>query len=815
MAFVPLEKRGREVTWYCCGPTVYDAGHLGHARNYVTTDILRRILVNYFNYHVNFVMNITDIDDKIILRARQQHLLKAFERDHPRPSDTEVVETSKSAYIAYLKKNLPRLRPDLEPEDFERDADREYGHVLAGKPLSGDGAPGDTEAKLKMHLKTLSIASKALSLARADPDSTTTSSFYSSTGDILLPYLDGLQGSSIRPDDYGIFTDLTQYWERKFEEDLRMLNCLPPSRLTRVTEYVPQIADFVNQIVKKGYAYATSDGSVYFDSRAFQAAGNTYARLTPWNRNNKELQADGEGALSKKGDTEKKSDADFALWKASKAGEPSWDSPWGKGRPGWHIECSAMASDVLGSKIDIHSGGIDLAFPHHDNELAQSEAYWGDASEQCGSDGHAHQHDWINYFLHMGHLSIQGSKMSKSLKNFTTIEAALKKDGGWTATRLRIVFLMGGWRDPIEVTDDVIKAATSWETSTNNLFTTVRALLAEAVEVKKSGRQIVQIFQEPERQLSKEFKTARLNLHDALCDSFNTPLAMSIISDLITKTNTYISKQKASASLSELEDIALWITRITTIFGLDATKADLVGPSRIGWSSALNSNSNEDKDQSGAESNESIIRSVSSARDQLRQLATSDVDPSPSEIQAIRTKLLASVSSQDGLQKFIHGITSATQTLDLAAAADASSSPNAKKTLLSVCDELRNTVFPEVGVWLDDREAGQPALVKFVGKQEIAATQASKRAELAAREAKKEAARVELARAEAERANQGRLSHTDMFRSSDEYSAWDDDGIPTRDAKGEEITKSRAKKLRKDWERQKKRHEAWLLANGS
>ena len=323
--------------------------------------------------------------------------------------------------------------------------------MLDGGSLDG-GPPGDKEAKVKMHLKTVLTASDAMEStikAGSSPED-----YYSRVQDILLPYLDSLHGTSIDADDYTIFTKLTQKFEQRFMEDVRSLNVLDPDEITRVTEYGQQIVHFVERIQRNGFAYATSDGSVYFDIQAFETAHNTYARLEPWNRNDTELQADGEGALTKKS-SEKKSEADFALWKSSKPGEPSWPSPWGRGRPGWHIECSAMASDKLGSQIDIHSGGVDLAFPHHDNELAQSEAFWTDKS-------HEHQHQWVNYFMHMGHLSIQGSKMSKSLKNFTTIRDALER-GDWTPRALRIVFLLGGWKEGIEITDDLVKAGSVWE----------------------------------------------------------------------------------------------------------------------------------------------------------------------------------------------------------------------------------------------------------------------------------------------------------------------------------------------------------------
>ena len=237
-------------------------------------------------------------------------------------------------------------------------------------------------------------------------------------------------------------------------EDMDALNVMRADVITRVTEYVPQIALFVEKIIQKGFAYE-ADGSVYFDIAAFEKAGNTYARLRPESRNDRALQEEGEGSLGKTLGG-KRGAGDFALWKKSKAGEPSWPSPWGEGRPGWHIECSVMASDILGSQMDIHSGGVDLAFPHHANELAQSEAYYCE---------HGHEHNWVKYFMHMGHLSISGSKMSKSLKNFQTIRDALMSD--YTPRAMRIVFLLGRWNDGVEISPSMREMADSWEKSVN------------------------------------------------------------------------------------------------------------------------------------------------------------------------------------------------------------------------------------------------------------------------------------------------------------------------------------------------------------
>ena len=333
------------------------------------------------------------------------------------------------------------------------------------RTLVGSPAQSEKEAKTKMHIKTVLDAAKAnKDIANGIEPSKSESG---SLDDVLMLHLDKSYGSSVN--EHSVWTKLTKRYETRFTEDMRALNCLDPDEVTRVTEYGSQIVEFVERIEKNKFAYV-ADGNVYFDITAFEAANNHYARLEPWNRNDTSLQADGEGALTEE-KSGKRSRADFALWKTSKPGEPSWPSPWGPGRPGWHIECSAMAFDKLGSQIDIHSGGIDLAFPHHDNELAQSEAYW---ANEC----QGHQHQWVNYFLHMGHLSIAGAKMSKSLKNFTTIRDALAQ-GDYTPRSMRIIFLLGVWNHGIEITDSLIKEASAWEEKLNNFFLKAKELEQE------------------------------------------------------------------------------------------------------------------------------------------------------------------------------------------------------------------------------------------------------------------------------------------------------------------------------------------------
>ncbi|KAK2880141.1 hypothetical protein FQN49_000520 [Arthroderma sp. PD_2] len=762
--FVPIDPEGKKVTWYACGPTVYDDAHLGHARNYVSADIVRRIMRDYFKFDVRYVMNITDVDDKIITRGRQQHLYREFVAEHP-SVDRDLVDTAKAAYEAYITKNLPLVPSSTPTQEFKDTAEKVYAAVLSGKPLEGNTKAGDPEAKIKMYIKTMSSAAEALTVASSPGGSIPVDTFYDKTQDILHPYLDTLKGSSIQGTDHSIFTLLTKRYEDRFMQDVRDLNVLDPDEITRVTEYMPEVVSFVEQIIEHKFGYVTPDGSVYFDIESFEAAGNSYARLEPWNRNDAGLQSEGEGALSNK-QAQKKSSADFALWKASKAGEPSWPSPWGNGRPGWHIECSAMASTRLGKQMDIHSGGIDLAFPHHDNEIAQSEAYW---SPTCS---HV---QWVNYFLHMGHLSIQGSKMSKSLKNFTTIRDALER-GDWTPRSLRIVFLLGGWRDGIEITDDIVKAGNAWEEKVNNFF----------IRVKDTSVKLPDSTSDEE--LAIALKAAQDGVYKHLCDSFNTAGAMYAISELITKFN---NTNDAALSVQNTQAVAKWLTSMVNIFGLNAS----AGPDskEIGWYGV------EIHDDA-----KPYVYPLSSIRDSLRQTAiaktglTSDTVKSLVEEgrKSMKPELLDPQLTNAFKDVFNNFCSSATSIAE---------SNTMSKEILDLCDTLRNTSLFDLGVYLEDR-ADLPARVRPVTRDLL---QARQEAETRARQKQleKEAREKEAL----EKAAKGKISPLEMFKT-DEYSAWDEDGLPLKDAKGEEITKSQKKKVKKEWDRQKKAHETWLAA---
>ncbi|XP_073321025.1 cysteine--tRNA ligase, cytoplasmic isoform X1 [Pagrus major] len=518
--FVP--QKGNKVTWYCCGPTVYDASHMGHARSYISFDILRRILRDYFKYDVLYCMNITDIDDKIIKRARQNFLLEQYKEKKPQPAQIlEDVLSTREPFQAYLASTTdPDKRQMLERLDAAVTA--------ALQPLQA-AMEGKAAAEVVQPLAQVLLENSK---------------------DLLSEWLDKQFGSEVT--ENSIFSTLPNYWEGEYHKDMDALNVLPPDVLTRVSEYVPEIVDFVKKIVANGYGYE-SNGSVYFNTSKFDGnSQHSYAKLVPEAVGDQKALQEGEGDLSISADrlSEKKSPNDFALWKASKPGEPSWDSPWGKGRPGWHIECSAMAGSVLGESMDIHGGGFDLRFPHHDNELAQAEAFF--------ENDH-----WVRYFLHTGHLTIAGCKMSKSLKNFITIKDALAKN---TARQLRLAFLMHSWKDTLDYSSNTMESAVQYEKFMNEFFLNVKDILRSPTDL--TGR--FEKWEVEEMELNNSFYDRKFAIHEALCDNVDTRTVMEEMRVLVGQSNSYIASRK-NAKLRPnrllVESIAVYLTNMLKIFG--------------------------------------------------------------------------------------------------------------------------------------------------------------------------------------------------------------------------------------------------------
>ncbi|MEA5509173.1 cysteine--tRNA ligase [Crocosphaera sp. UHCC 0190] len=308
-----------KVRMYCCGITVYDYCHLGHARTCIVWDVVRRYL-QWRGYEVNYIQNFTDIDDKILNRARKEN--------------TTMEAVSERFIEAYF-------------EDMER-----------------------------------------LGVQKADA-------------------------------------------------------------YPRATHTLNGIQRLVSELEAKGYAYA-SEGDVYYNVHQFKGYGKLSGRKL------EDLQAGASGrvAIEDPEASKKKDPADFAVWKGAKPGEPAWDSPWGKGRPGWHIECSAMVRERLGETIDLHVGGSDLIFPHHENEIAQSEAVTGKPLAR--------------YWLHNGMVKVGGEKMSKSLGNFTTIRDLLAKIDPMA---VRLFILQAHYRKPVDFTDEALEAVTNgWHTLSEGLL---------------------------------------------------------------------------------------------------------------------------------------------------------------------------------------------------------------------------------------------------------------------------------------------------------------------------------------------------------
>lgn len=301
--------------------------------------------------------------------------------------------------------------------------------------------------------------------------------------------------------------EIAQYFTKAFYKDMDSLGVASADIEPKATEHIPEMIALIEKILAKGYAYEVH-GNVYFSIKSFK----DYGRLSK--RSLEEMMAGARVEVDQK----KRHPLDFALWKRAKPNEPFWQSPWGRGRPGWHIECSAMSMKYLGETFDIHGGGQDLIFPHHENERAQSEA--------------ATEKPFVNYWIHHGFLTINQEKMSKSLKNFFTIREVVAR---FHPEAIRLFFLNHHYRSPIDFSDDKIKQATR---ALEKLYITLDKVQQKLPTFKKS-RPNKAINSRPLYQkligIEESFKTA-------MNDDFNTAKALGCLFEAVREINTHLDK---------------------------------------------------------------------------------------------------------------------------------------------------------------------------------------------------------------------------------------------------------------------------------
>ena len=344
-----------------------------------------------------------------------------------------------------------------------------------------------------------------------------------------------------------------------FHEDMNALGCLPPTMEPRATQHIGDIIDMTERLIEKGHAYPVDGGDVYFAVDSLPEYGSLSGRKLEDNRAGERVAVD----------DRKKNAADFALWKAAKPGEPTWDSPWGAGRPGWHIECSAMIEKMLGKQIDIHGGGQDLVFPHHENELAQSTAACRCCAPAAGED--EKEEPFVRYWVHNGFVKVDSEKMSKSLGNFFTIREVTDK---YHPFALRWMLLGTHYRAPINYTQRALEESSdrlyylyqtlgdARTTMMENAAAVAEAAAAAADDVdddndnKKKKKKPPQKNQKLSPVAEEGVKLAaetKLAVTSALADDLNTPLAVASLSAPLKFLNDLLTTKKGKKAIGRME----------------------------------------------------------------------------------------------------------------------------------------------------------------------------------------------------------------------------------------------------------------------
>jgi cysteinyl-tRNA synthetase len=337
--------------------------------------------------------------------------------------------------------------------------------------------------------------------------------------------------------------EFTARFEAAFFEDLRALNCQAPGQTPRATEHIPQILALIGKLMGRGLAYRASDGSVYFSIEKYRASGRRYGQLVKLNldelRVSRPVRSD---------DYAKEAAGDFALWKARvpEDGEVFWPSPWGEGRPGWHVECSAMSMQLLGPSFDLHLGGEDLIFPHHEDEIAQSE----------GAGAQAPGEPFVRYWLHGAHLLVEGKKMSKSLGNFFTLRDLLTQ--GFAGREIRYLLLTAHYRETFNFTLEGLQGARAALLRLDQCLTKLRELAGHRRAPALPA-------------LVNQFA-------DALDDDLNISAAWGAVFDWVRQTNRRLDEHGLEAP-DAAAALAAW-ERLDTVLGVGAPK-EVEAPAQV------------------------------------------------------------------------------------------------------------------------------------------------------------------------------------------------------------------------------------------
>ena len=324
--------------------------------------------------------------------------------------------------------------------------------------------------------------------------------------------------------------DISEKYIRECKKDMEGLNVMPATKHPRATEEIDGMIELIGQLIEKGYAYKAEDGTVYFRTRKFKE----YGKLS--HKNIEDLEAGHGRELKVSGNEGKEDYLDFVLWKPQKEGEPYWTSPWCDGRPGWHTECCVMAKKYIGATIDIHAGGEDLIFPHHENEIAQSEA--------------ANEVEFSHYWMHNGFLNIDGEKMSKSLNNFFTVRDISEK---YDLQVLRFFMLSAHYRSPLNFSAELMESAKAGLARIKTAVSKLDFLLKTAPGGEAD---------EEERERIKGF-TARFD--EAMDDDLNTADAVSVIFELVKYINTGADENSSKGLLSLMKEE---IVTLSSVLGL-------------------------------------------------------------------------------------------------------------------------------------------------------------------------------------------------------------------------------------------------------